>query len=103
MKRWYVAGPMSGYQNLNFPAFHAKAAELRALGHEVANPAEINPDMSAKWEDCMRADIAELVKCDAIFMLAGWEESRGASLEHGIAVALGMTIEYEARVAGLPA
>ena len=58
MKRIYIAGPCTGYPDLNFPAFHAAAARLRAAGHHVENPAEINADPSAEWLDCMRADIA---------------------------------------------
>ena len=92
MKRIYVAGPMTGYPELNFPAFHAAAAQLRAAGHHVENPAEINPDPSAEWLDCMRADIARLVTCDAIQLLPGWSKSRGACLEHQIAVGLGLEI-----------
>lgn len=88
--RLYLAGPMSGLPSLNFPAFHAAAAALRAKGHEVVNPAEINVDPSTGWEACMRADIAQLVTCDGIALLPGWERSRGATLEHHIATALGM-------------
>jgi hypothetical protein len=32
------------------------------------------------------------VTCDAIQLLPGWENSRGATLEHHIAVALGLQI-----------
>jgi hypothetical protein len=88
----YIAGPMTNLPDLNFPAFHAMAARLRAAGHEVKNPAEINPDPTAKWHDCMRADIRELVTCDAIAMLPGWKESKGATLEHHIAKALELTV-----------
>lgn len=88
--RIYVAGPMTGLPELNFPAFHAASARLRAAGHVVVNPAEINADPAAGWEQCMRADIAQLVTCDALAHLAGWEQSRGASLEHYIAERLGM-------------
>lgn len=90
--RVYVAGPMTGIQDLNFPAFHAEASRLRGLGYEVVNPAEISPDLSADWGACMRADIAQLVTCHAIFLLPGWENSRGATLEHHIAEALGMMV-----------
>ena len=44
------------------------------------------------WEACMRSDIAELVKCDAIQLLHGWENSKGATLEHHIAERLGLQI-----------
>lgn len=36
----YVAGPMRGYKDFNFPAFQAAAKALRDDGHEVFNPAE---------------------------------------------------------------
>lgn len=92
--RVYVAGPMTGHKELNFPAFHAAAASLRASGYEVINPAEINPDPNAKWEDCMRADIAQLVTCDQIALLPGWEKSRGALIEARLAADLGMRRIY---------
>jgi hypothetical protein len=94
MKRIYIAGPMSGLPELNFPAFHREAARLRADGLEVVNPAEINLDHTANWHDCMRADITQLMTCDAIAMLPGWEKSKGASLEHYIANSLDMRVIY---------
>jgi len=83
---------MTGLADLNFPAFHAEAARLRSHGHEVMNPAEINPDHTMPWKECMRRDIAALVTCDAIALLPGWEASKGATLEHHIAQALGLEI-----------
>jgi hypothetical protein len=83
---------MSGLPELNFPAFHAAAATLRAKGLEVVNPAEINPDSSMPWEQCMKADIKALCDCDALVMLPGWERSKGAHLEVHIAHRLGMQI-----------
>lgn len=88
----YVAGAMSGLPELNFPAFHAEAAKLRAAGHEVVNPAEVNPDQSMPWAQCMRRDIAELVTCDAIRLLPGWKASKGATLEHHIAERLELLV-----------
>lgn len=90
--RIYIAGPMTGYPSLNFPAFHAEAAKLRAAGHEVINPAEVNPDTTMPWAQCMRKDIAELVTCDAIRLLPGWEDSKGATLEHHIAERLELQV-----------
>jgi hypothetical protein len=102
MKKIYLAGPMTGYDELNFPLFHAETARLRALGYEVVNPAEINPEVPdrpdvfwseaqwmAYWVACMRADIKQLVDCDAVALLPGWQQSRGAKLEHMIATSLG--------------
>lgn len=90
----YIAGPMTGLPELNFPAFHAEAARWRAMGHEPLNPAEINPDVGMKWEDCMRRDLAVLVTCDAIQLLAGHENSRGAKLELHVARALGLIVYH---------
>ena len=70
----------------------AEAARLRAIGHQVVNPAEINPDTTMAWAECMRRDIAELVTCDAIRLLPGWESSNGARLEEHIAMRLCMQI-----------
>jgi hypothetical protein len=90
----YIAGKMTGEPELNFPAFHREAANYRAQGHEVINPAEINPDPAAGWLACMREDIKQLVDCDAIAMLPGWETSKGACLERTIANSLGLKIIY---------
>ncbi|MBV5298387.1 MAG: DUF4406 domain-containing protein [Rhodoferax sp.] len=91
----YIAGPMSGLPDLNFPAFHAEAARLRADGWEVINPAEINPDKHLTWLECMRTDIAALVFCDAVQLLPGWKNSKGATLEHHIAERLGLVIHEQ--------
>lgn len=89
----YIAGPMSGYAELNFPAFHEAAATLRRFGYSVVNPAEINSDPSMGWAACMRRDIPALCECDGVALLRGWEASRGARLERHIAVALGMLVK----------
>jgi hypothetical protein len=95
--RVYVAGPMSGIKDHNFPAFHATAAALRAAGYDVVNPAEqeYNNDLTRPWDFYMRRDIPLLCTCDAIYMLQGWGASKGATLEYVIATRLGMETMYE--------
>jgi hypothetical protein len=92
MTRIYISGPMTGLPDLNFPAFHAAAARLRAAGYEVVNPAEINPGSDMSWAQCMRADIKALCDCDTIALLPGWMDSSGAHLEMHIAHRLGMAV-----------
>lgn len=81
---------MTGLPDFNYPAFHQRAQELREAGHEVLNPAE-NPDPPGKrWEDYMRLAIGQLIQCDAIHALEGWQQSRGARIEMELAQHLGM-------------
>lgn len=90
--RCYIAGPMTGKPDLNFPAFREAAEKLRAIGHDVVSPAEVNPDHSMPWAECLKRDIPALCTCDSIVLLPGWINSRGATLERHIAVELGMQV-----------
>lgn len=95
--RTYVAGPMTGYVEFNFPAFHAKAAEERAKGHVVINPAELDEadgDLTQPWDFYLRRDLRVIADCNRIVLLPGWTKSKGARLEHHIAQELGFQIVY---------
>lgn len=87
----YLSGPMTGIAKFNYPAFNKKAKELRTT-YQVINPAEMLKNPNDPWHVHLRRDIAALVKCDAIYMLPGWKESKGARLEHHIASELGMKV-----------
>lgn len=93
--RIYIAGPMTGLPDFNYPAFNAEAARLRALGFHVENPAENPAPPCGSWAGYMRLAIAQLVTCDAICLLPGWSASRGASIEHDLAVHLGLAVMYQ--------
>lgn len=92
--RVYLAGPMTGYVDWNFPAFNAAAASLRANGAEVVNPAEHGIVEGAEWADYLRFDIAKIAICESIALLPGWSKSRGAVLEVYVARALGMPLQF---------
>jgi DNA-binding CsgD family transcriptional regulator len=92
--RVYLAGPMTGLPDKNYPAFHRFAASLRASGYEVVSPAEIHAVGDVDWITAMRADIAQIVTCSHIALMPGYEKSRGASLEAYIANNLGMRPIY---------
>lgn len=92
--RVYISGPMTGLPSLNFPAFHKAAASLRASGHSVVNPAELNANPNATRAECMRVDIGALLLCDSIAFLPGWENSRGARIERLVAQECGMKEIY---------
>jgi hypothetical protein len=42
--RYYIAGPMSGLPQFNFPLFIAAAEALRAAGFDIVSPAETDPE-----------------------------------------------------------
>lgn len=90
MKRIYIAGPCTGLPDYNYPAFNAATEQLRAAGWEVENPAENQPPACGTWAGWMRLGIAQLIRRDAIALLPGWSASRGAMLEHYIALQLGL-------------
>ncbi len=114
----YVSGPMRGYPQFNFPAFFQAAAKLRGAGHTVFCPAErdteqhgieswkSNPEgdielAASEYGFDLRAALASDCKwiCEtatAVFMLRGWEKSKGALAERALADALGHVIWYQA-------
>lgn len=91
----YIAGPMTGYPEWNYPAFHAKAEELRQEGHEVVNPAEHFDGRTdlPRW-DYIRAALSKVLEddVDVIVVLDGWEKSIGANLEVKVARELGIGV-----------
>lgn len=97
-KLLYVAGPMTGIEEFNFPAFAEATAALRRVGYVVISPAEMDivetgtSDMTAiegvDWTDALERDLVIVAKCDGIAYLDGWEASKGARLE--IAACRGM-------------
>lgn len=98
MKRIYISGPMSGMPEHNFPAFNAEADRLSSLGYDVVNPAKLNPEPGKSWHDCMRTDLIELLSCDTIALLPGWQKSQGAHLEMHVAHRVGIDIVESAGI-----
>ena len=86
----YISGPMTGYPDFNYPAFHAAEQHLADLGHEPLNPAR-HPKQET-WADYLRLDLVDVLAADAVAVLPGWECSRGAVLEVHVAHALGMAV-----------
>jgi hypothetical protein len=73
----------------------AKAEEfLYSRGDEPVNPTK-HCNVSWDWDDCMKKVIPLLLQCDKIYMLKGWKQSKGAKLEHFIALKLGIRIENQ--------
>ena len=86
----YVAGPMTGIEDFNYPAFNLMAEHLKERGFIVENPAD-TPEQP-NWQGYMRAGITKLMRCDAVLMLPGWQRSRGAQIEINLALSLGILV-----------
>lgn len=102
----YIAGPMSGIPEFNFPAFFKAQKMLENNGWTVFNPAEKDQEkdldteavktgdsakaMSAGFDfrECFTWDCDRVIEADAIYMLRGWEQSPGARAEHSVATAM---------------
>jgi Domain of unknown function (DUF4406) len=90
----YISGPMTGLPQYNRAAFMAAERALALGGYGTVNPVHNGQPETAAWAQHMRADIALLVgEADAIALLPGWQNSRGAQLEIHIAQALGMPVK----------
>lgn len=101
--RIYVAGPMSGHPNLNWEAFDNKQKQLEADGWDVVNPAAMDRDAGIDptdlgmydYEEAASRDIDALRSCDAIYMMAGFQFSKGACWERALARDMGLKRYYE--------
>jgi len=120
--RVYCSGPITGLPDLNRPAFDAAEKRLTAQGHFVINPHRISElfgtaeDVAIAFTDLryaedvariesiasrriveavMSADLAAVRSCDAIYLLRGWENSRGAKKELAEALKHGLEVMQE--------
>lgn len=97
MKKVYISGAIAGLDlDERKVAFKAAERELAEMGFAPVNPFDNGVPDGAHWRVHMRADIALLVQCDLIYMLRGWELSKGAKLEHDVATSCGIKVlKYE--------
>jgi hypothetical protein len=111
----YLAGPMTGIPQFNFPAFYAGAAALRNAGFDVVSPAEMDKEsgvadesmasatgdikeISQTWGDLLARDVKLLADTgiQGIVFLPDWQRSRGAKLEATVGLLCGFSFyEYK--------
>jgi hypothetical protein len=114
---------MSGVPLFNFPAFDRAEEILRDQGHSVVNPARIDrehgfdpiglpsnhdwsviPHEAGPLKIIVDRDLDALVaECTAIYMLNGWENSKGARAEKAVAEWMGYEVMYETPPEATPA
>ena len=102
--RIYIAGPMRGIPESNFPAFDEAESRWRAAGHTPFSPAQVDRALKydPKYDETptmlrhvIQMDIACIMAADALALLPGWEKSRGSTVELSLAQFLGLPI-YDA-------
>lgn len=97
MTTWYIAGPMTGRPDWNYPAFMEAETWLREREPEarIINPAaEFDGDTTLPRETYLRRALANVASCDRMLLLPGWRESRGACLE--VVAGYHCGVEFEA-------
>lgn len=102
----YIAGPMGGVPEFNYPAFMEAERLLNSKGYKTVNPAALDHNLghlpgtdheTATVTTTARArylkrDLYCLALCDGIVLLPGWERSTGASIEAATAAAMGLRV-----------
>lgn len=95
LKKVYISGPITGTKDYleKFEDIET-ALVLVHQGVEVINPAKVNANLpeSTTWEEYMRMSLCMLSMCDGIYMMEGWQQSRGANLEYAYAKGMGITV-----------
>ena len=95
----YLSGGISNDPDYK-KKFKKAERQVKKLGYEVVNPAEIGleqlPGESDEkfWCRCMVECVKHLLPCDAIFMLPLWTLSIGARIERYIAGEKGKDVYY---------
>ena len=100
MTRVYIAGPMSGIPQFNFPLFVEVAKRLRERNIDVVSPVDLDTELgidkealsstdgdaskiSKTWGDLLSRDVKLIADggISGIVFLPDWYKSRGARLE----------------------
>lgn len=95
-KKIYISGAIA-HQDLEerMRAFDLAERWLSLKGYEPINPFKNGVSQEEHWMVHMRVDIALLLECDYIYMLHGWELSKGAKLELDVASSCGIRVLFE--------
>jgi len=97
----YIAGKFRGgnHWEIHQNVTHAEEAipKLIGMGYAPICPHKMTENLQGLFSDKRYLDICIelLARCDAIYMLKGWEASRGATIELELAESLDLEVLYE--------
>ena len=96
-RKVYISGPITGLPREEYMAGFRKAElQLRDRGYRVCNPTSKPP---CRWHWLYRImgyeltllyDLWLLTRCDLIYKIPGWRDSKGANIESCVAYHLGI-------------
>ncbi len=95
----YISGKYSGDINKNIKTARKYAIKIWESGRTVLTPHlntyHFERDCKCTYKDYIKGDLVMLNRCDIIFMLPDWEESKGAIIERKFAMRNKIRIVYK--------
>lgn len=89
----YLSGPMAGLDWEKVEIIFTQYANIfKALGFDVLNPINFHHEDTNDRLLTLEEDFRHLDTADYIFMMPGWENTRGCNAEWGYANAIGLRI-----------
>lgn len=97
--RIYISRPVTGTDDYIY-RFSKAEKILEESGYSVVNPVKVNAQLpeDTTYRQYMEVSLAMLGTCDAVYMMDGWKESKGAKLEYAYAVTLLGLKVYKERI-----
>ena len=82
----YISGPIAHYDlSERKTAFAKTALYLKCSEYDTVNPFDNGIHDDAPWQEHMKADMKLLLECKYIYMMPGWQLSKGCKLELDVA------------------
>ena len=95
----YISGQISGLDPFEAESRFDKAEEfLQGIGIDVVNPWDNGLPEESTWIQHLCKDLEMLHECSHIYMMDGWQLSRGACIEYDFAIRTGKTVLFESGI-----